>query len=168
MSSCFRRGLGLALRTRLTNHCDTRSSKSRLKSHLFRGYIRGEELCGDRTPEHARPRGTLPAGRKERRGVCRRAEWQAQQVPNTHVFGARSALVRRSGPERRVRRAPKEVGQRRASPTRPTSSRPAPSHTASEERWGRSEKRNPWRRSRSVLLPLRPTGYAPAEPNTTL
>ena len=54
------------------------------------------------------------------------------------------------------------------SPTRPTSSRLAPSPTGSAEHWGRSEKCNPWRRRRSVLLPLRPAGYAPAEPNSTL
>ena len=38
----------------------------------------------------------------------------------------------------------------------------------SEEHWGRSEKCSPWRRRRSVLLPLRPPGYASAEQDTTL
>src|ERR1700733_449688 len=49
------------------------------------------------------------------------------------------------------------------SPTRRTSSRPVQSRTASGEPCGRRPRTKP---GYSVLLPLRPLGYAPAEPNT--
>src|ERR1700730_12017403 len=49
------------------------------------------------------------------------------------------------------------------SPIRRTSSRQARSRTASGEPCGRRQKTKP---GCSVLLPLRPSGYAPAEPST--
>src|SRR3984885_15339009 len=49
------------------------------------------------------------------------------------------------------------------SPTRPTSSRPVQSPIASAEPCARRPRTKP---GYSVLLPLRPSGYAPAEPNT--
>src|ERR1700733_8724544 len=49
------------------------------------------------------------------------------------------------------------------SPTRPTSSRPVQSPIASAEPCARRPRTKP---GYSILLPLRPSGYAPAEPNT--
>src|SRR5664280_2403429 len=46
-----------------------------------------------------RQKRTLPAGRKERRGVCRRTEWQARQVTNPHLVW-RAVGARPEGPAR--------------------------------------------------------------------
>ena len=53
-------------------------------------------------------------------------------------------------------------------PTRLTSSKPDRSRIAFAGHCGRNAKSDPWRRRRSILLPLRPTGYAPAERNAVL
>src|SRR5271157_60163 len=54
------------------------------------------------------------------------------------------------------------------SPIRLTLSKPVRSHIAFAEPCGKNAKSDPWRRRRSILLPLRPTGYAPAERNSIL
>src|SRR5664280_895588 len=54
------------------------------------------------------------------------------------------------------------------SPIRPTLSKQVRSRTAFAEPCGRNAKSDLWRTRRSILLPLRPPGYAPAERNSTL
>jgi len=49
-----------------------------------------------------------------------------------------------------------------------TLSKPVRSRIVFAELCGKNAKSDPWRRCRSILLPLRPSGYAPAERNSIL